>query len=47
MGVYSDVEAFRVTQYGRGAAVSIVLVAMLMVATFFYVRQMARSGELE
>jgi len=47
MGVYSYVEAFRVTQYGRGAAVSIVLVAMLMIATFFYVRQMARSGELE
>ena len=47
MGVYSYVEAFRVTQYGRGAAVSVVLVAMLMIATFFYVRQMARSGELE
>ncbi|HEY4028320.1 MAG TPA: sugar ABC transporter permease [Candidatus Dormibacteraeota bacterium] len=47
MGVYSYVEAFRVTQYGRGAAVSIVLVAILMLATFFYVRQMARTGELE
>jgi N,N'-diacetylchitobiose transport system permease protein len=47
MGVYSYVEAFRVTQYGRGAAVSVVLVAILMVATFFYVRQMARTGGLE
>jgi N,N'-diacetylchitobiose transport system permease protein len=47
MGVYSYVEAFRVTQYGRGAAVSVVLVAILMVATFFYVRQMAHSGVLE
>jgi N,N'-diacetylchitobiose transport system permease protein len=47
MGVYSYVEAFRITQYGRGAAVSVVLVGMLMVATFFYVRQMARTGELE
>jgi N,N'-diacetylchitobiose transport system permease protein len=47
MGVYSYVEAFRITQYGRGAAVSVVLVAILMLATFFYVRQMARSGELE
>jgi N,N'-diacetylchitobiose transport system permease protein len=47
MGVYSYVEAFKVTQYGRGAAVSVVLVAILMVATFFYVRQMARTGELE
>jgi N,N'-diacetylchitobiose transport system permease protein len=47
MGVYSYVEAFRVTQYGRGAAVSVVLVALLMVATFSYVRQMARTGSLE
>ncbi len=47
MGVYSYVEAFRVTQYGRGAAVSVVMVAILMGATFFYVRQMARTGELE
>jgi N,N'-diacetylchitobiose transport system permease protein len=47
MGVYSYVEAFKVTQYGRGAAISIVLVAILMVATFFYVRQIARAGELE
>ena len=47
MGVYSYVEAFKVTQYGRGAAVSVVLVAILMAATFFYVRQMAQTGELE
>ncbi|HSR23834.1 MAG TPA: sugar ABC transporter permease, partial [Candidatus Eisenbacteria bacterium] len=47
MGVYSYVEAFKVTQYGRGAAISVVLVAILMVATFFYVRQMVRTGELE
>ena len=47
MGVYSYVEAFKVTQYGRGAAISVVLVAILMVVTFFYVRQMVRTGELE
>jgi N,N'-diacetylchitobiose transport system permease protein len=47
MGVYSYVEAFRVTQYGRGAAISVVLVAILMLVTFFYIRQMARTGELE
>ncbi len=47
MGVFSYVEAFRVTQYGRGAAISVVMVLMLMAATFFYVRQMARTGELE
>jgi len=47
MGVYAYVEAFRVTQYGRGAAVSVVMVVILMSVTFLYVRQMARSGELE
>jgi N,N'-diacetylchitobiose transport system permease protein len=47
MGVYSYVEAFRVTQYGRGAAISVVMVVMLMGATLVYVRQMARTGELE
>lgn len=47
MGVYSYVEAFRITQYGRGAAVSVVLVAILMGVTFLYIRQMVRSGELE
>jgi N,N'-diacetylchitobiose transport system permease protein len=47
MAVYGYFEAFRVTQYGRGAAVSIVLVAMLMVVTFFYVRQMVRTGGLD
>jgi N,N'-diacetylchitobiose transport system permease protein len=47
MGVYSYVEAFRVTQYGRGAAIAVVMVLILMAATFFYVRQMASSGELE
>jgi N,N'-diacetylchitobiose transport system permease protein len=47
MGVYSYVEAFRVTQYGRGAAISVVMVVILMGATLVYVRQMARTGELE
>src|SRR5215472_1430686 len=47
MGVYAYVEAFKITQYGRGAAVSVVLVALLMCVTFFYVRQMVRTGELE
>jgi len=47
MGVYSYVEAFRVTQYGRGAAISVVMVLLLMIATFVYVRQMARTGAFE
>src|SRR5262249_41524864 len=37
MGVYAYVQAFGVTQYGRGAAISVLMVAILLGATFFYV----------
>ena len=47
MGVYSYVESFRVTQYGSGAAIAVIMVLVLMVATFLYIRQMVRTGELE
>jgi N,N'-diacetylchitobiose transport system permease protein len=47
MGVYAYVESFRVAQYGRGAAIALLMVLMLMLATVFYIRQMARAGELE
>jgi N,N'-diacetylchitobiose transport system permease protein len=46
MGVYSFVQSFRVAQYGSGAAISVVMVLILLLATLLYVRQMARGGEL-
>jgi N,N'-diacetylchitobiose transport system permease protein len=47
MGVYAYVESFRVAQYGKGAAIALLMVLMLMLATIFYVRQMSRTGELD
>lgn len=47
IGVYSYVESFRVTQYGSGAAIAVIMVLILMAATFFYIRQLVRTGELE
>jgi N,N'-diacetylchitobiose transport system permease protein len=47
MGVYSYVESFRVDQFGSGAAIAVVMVLVLLVATFVYIRQMAQTGELD
>jgi N,N'-diacetylchitobiose transport system permease protein len=47
MGVYAYVESFKVSQYGLGSAVALVMVAILVVVTFFYVREMLRIGQNE
>jgi len=43
MSIYSFQESFRVSQYGLGSAVSVVMILILVVATFLYVRQTVRS----
>ena len=45
MSVYSFVEAFRLGEYGFGAAIAVVMVGFMFVATFVYLRQMIRMGE--
>jgi N,N'-diacetylchitobiose transport system permease protein len=45
MSVYSFVEAFRLGEYGFGAAIALVMVCLMFVATFVYLRQMIRIGE--
>jgi N,N'-diacetylchitobiose transport system permease protein len=45
MSVYSFVEAFRLGEYGFGAAIALVMVGFMFVATFVYLRQMIRIGE--
>jgi N,N'-diacetylchitobiose transport system permease protein len=47
MSIYAFVESFRISQYGLGAAISVVTVMMLAAVSFFYVRQMVRIGEAE
>jgi N,N'-diacetylchitobiose transport system permease protein len=47
MGVYSYIQAFGTGHYGMGAAISVVLVLMLLSVTFFYIRQMLRIGDVK
>ena len=45
MSVYSFVEAFKLGEYGFGAAIAVVMVCLMFLATFVYLRQMIRMGE--
>jgi N,N'-diacetylchitobiose transport system permease protein len=47
MSVYSFVESFSKSEYGLGSAIAVVTVLAMLVATFVYIRQMVRIGELE
>jgi N,N'-diacetylchitobiose transport system permease protein len=47
MAIYAFVESFRVQQYGLGSAIAVLMVATLLVVTFFYIREMVRIGEVE
>ena len=46
IAVYSYRESFGVTQYGLGAAIAVVMVLVLAVVSFFYVRQTVETAEL-
>jgi N,N'-diacetylchitobiose transport system permease protein len=46
IGVYSYVQAFEAQQYGLGAAVSVVAMALVAVMCFYYVRNLVRTGEV-
>jgi N,N'-diacetylchitobiose transport system permease protein len=46
MSVYAFVESFRLSEYGFGAAIALVMVAIMFCVTFVYIRQMFRIGEL-
>jgi N,N'-diacetylchitobiose transport system permease protein len=45
MSVYSFVEAFKLGEYGFGAAIAVVMVCAMFLATFVYLRQMIRVGD--
>jgi ABC-type sugar transport system permease subunit len=47
MAVYAFVESFKTQQYGLGAAIAVVMVAIMLVVTFFYIREMVRIGEVK
>lgn len=46
IAIYSYRESFGVTQYGFGAAIAVVLVLMLLIVTFFYVRETVKVAEV-
>jgi N,N'-diacetylchitobiose transport system permease protein len=43
LGIWSYSESFGVTRYGKGAAIAVIMVVLLMVLTAFYVRQMLKA----
>lgn len=45
IGVYAFVQSFGINDYGRGAAIAIVMLLIMLVASLFYLRQMRRLGE--
>ncbi|MGH3104608.1 MAG: carbohydrate ABC transporter permease [Gaiellaceae bacterium] len=46
MSVYSFVESFRISEYGYGSAIAVVMVLIMFGVTFVYIRQMVRIGEV-
>jgi len=47
ISVYSFQESFRVSQFGLGSAIAVVMVAILVLVTFVYVRQTVRQTNEE
>src|SRR5204862_6375551 len=47
MSVYSFVQSFKISEYGLGSAIAVVMVLIMLSVTFVYVRQMVRIGEAE
>jgi N,N'-diacetylchitobiose transport system permease protein len=46
MSVYSFVESFRLSEYGLGSAIAVVMVLIMFCVTFVYIRQMVKAGEV-
>lgn len=45
IGVYAFVQSFGINEYGRGAAIAIVMLLVMLVASLAYLRQMRRQAE--
>ncbi len=46
MAIYAFHQSFQISEYGLGAAIAVVMVAFMFVATLVYLRQMLRTGEV-
>jgi ABC-type sugar transport system permease subunit len=47
MAVYCYVTSFKISEYGLGSAIAVVMVGVMALLSLFYVRQMVRLGEAE
>jgi N,N'-diacetylchitobiose transport system permease protein len=47
MAIYAFHESFRISEYGLGASIAVVMVLFMFVATLVYLRQMLRAGEVQ
>jgi N,N'-diacetylchitobiose transport system permease protein len=47
LSVFAFVSSFRVSQYGLGAAISVVMVLLMLSVSFVYVRQMIQISEAD
>src|ERR671937_236379 len=46
MSVYAFVESFRISEYGLGSAIAVVMVLIMFAATLVYIRQMVKTEEV-
>jgi N,N'-diacetylchitobiose transport system permease protein len=46
MSIYAYEKSFGISQYGLGSAIALVMLALMLCVTFFYIRQMIRIGEV-
>ena len=46
VGIYSFVESFGVNDYGKGSAIAVVMILLLLAACVVYIRQMIRLGDV-
>jgi len=47
MSIYAYEKSFGISQYGLGSAIAVIILAIMICVTFFYVRQMIRIGEVK
>jgi ABC-type sugar transport system permease subunit len=47
MGVYVYLEGYGQSNFGRGAAISVLMLGIVIAMTAFYVRAMVKMGEVD
>jgi N,N'-diacetylchitobiose transport system permease protein len=47
MSIYAYVQSFKISEYGLGSAIALVMVAIMLLISLVYIRQMLKLGEAE